>query len=390
MKLEGVRVIDLSLFLPGPLATQMMADHGARVIKIENPAAPEPGRSTAYFPWVQGGETVMYRATHRGKESVTLNLKDDEARSLFLKLVATADVLVESFRPGVMARLGLDQAAVREANPRLVYCSLSAFGQSGPLRDVAAHDTATVAAAGVLSLSRSPEGGGPALLGVAIADILAAQLVFGGVVMALFRRAATGQGDYLDISMFESALAAQPNIVGPVFGGGRAPDARAERTHGGNAMFNIYATAGGGYVALGGGEKKFVENLFNGLGRPEFIAAVSGPAGPAHAPAIRFLRETFRAETRAAWEAWFKGRDIPAMPVFDLAEAWDQPHVRARAMRVTDADGNDHIGIPIKYGDEPGRVNPALAAVGQHTDAVLGALGCDAGTIAVLRARGAV
>ncbi|MBM3510104.1 MAG: CoA transferase [Alphaproteobacteria bacterium] len=390
MKLDGIRVIDLSLFLPGPLATQMMADHGARVIKIENPAAPEPGRSTDYFPWAQGGHTVMYRSTHRGKESVTLNLKDAAAKALFLKLVGEADVLVESFRPGVMARLGLDPATLRGSNPRLVYCSLSAFGQSGPWRDVAAHDTATVAAAGVLSLSRSPEGGGPALLGVAIADILAAQLLFGGIVMALYRRATTGQGDYLDVSMFEAALAAQPNIVGPVFGAGRAPDPNAERTHGGNAMFNIYATRDGGSIALGGGEKKFVANLFGGLGRPEFIAPVSGPAGPAHAPAIRFLREAFGAKTRTEWEAWLKGRDIPAMPVFDLAEAWSQPHVRERAMRVTDAAGNDHIGIPIKYADEPGRVNPKLASVGQHTDAVLSELGCDAAHIARLHARGAI
>ena len=390
MKLDGVRVIDLSLFLPGPLATQMMADHGARVIKIENPAAPEPGRSTDFFPWVQGGHTVMYRSTHRGKESVTLNLKDAAAKALFLKLVADADVLVESFRPGVMARLGLDPKTLRGVNPRLVYCSLSAFGQSGPWRDVAAHDTATVAAAGVLSLSRSPEGGGPALLGVAIADILAAQLLFGGIVMALYRRATTGQGDYIDVSMFEATLAAEPNIVGPVFAGGRAPEPTSERTLGGNAMFNVYATKDGGYVAVGGGEKKFVTNLFEGLGRLDLIAAVCGPAGPAHAPGIQFLRETFRAKTRAEWERWFEGRDVPAMPVFDLNEAWASPHVRARGMRLTDAAGNDHIGIPIKYADEPGRVNPALAAVGEHTDAVLGALGCDAGTIATLRARGAI
>ena len=390
MKLDGVRVIDLSLFLPGPLATQMMADHGAEVIKIENPAAPEPGRSTQYFPWTQGGHTVMYRSTHRGKKSVTLNLKDAEAKALLMKLAAGADVMVESFRPGVMARLGLGPESLRAANPRLVYCSLSAFGQTGPWRDVAAHDTATVAAAGALSLSRSPEGGGPALLGVAIADILAAQLVFAGVVMALYRREKTGAGDYLDVSMFESVLAAEPNIVGPVFGGGRAPDPADERTLGGNAMFNIYATKDGGHIAMGGGEKKFVANLFNGLGAPEYIAAVAGSAGPGHAPAIAFLRAAFRAKTRAEWEAWFEGRDIPAMPVLDLAEAWERPHVRARAMRVTDAEGNDHIGVPIKYADEPGRVNPALAQVGEHTEEILQRIGCDAATIGKLRARSAV
>jgi len=390
MKLEGLRVLDLSLFLPGPAVTLMMADHGAEVIKVENPKAPEPARFAQFFPWTQGGETVMFRATQRGKKSLTLNLKDDEAKHILLRLVENADVFVEAFRPGVMNRLGLGYDALREVNKGIVYASLSAFGQTGPWKDRPAHDTAAVAAAGVLSLSRSPEGGGPAMVGVAMSDLLASHLAFGGILMALYRRQQTGEGDYVDVSMFESALNASPNIVGPVFGGNRAPNPLEERSHGGNAMLNIYETKDGQHIALGGGERKFVEELFNGLGRPDFVKPVTGPAGKAHWPAIAFLRDTFRTKTRAEWEAWFQGRDICWMPVLDIHEAWNSEHVWARGMRLKDAAGNDHMGIPIKYTNEPGWVNFQLPGVGQHTDEILKGLGYDAGAIKALHERGAV
>jgi len=169
MKLDGVTVLDLSLFLPGPAATQLMADHGARVIKVENPAAPEPTRSADAFPWQQGGETVMFRNTQRGKESIALDLKSTAGKKALLALARKVDVVVEAFRPGVAQRLGVDYESLSGENPGLVYCSISAFGQTGPWKDRPAHDTATVAAAGILDVTRSPEGNsGPAIIGVPI------------------------------------------------------------------------------------------------------------------------------------------------------------------------------------------------------------------------------
>ncbi len=373
MKLEGYTVIDLSLFLPGPAATQMMADHGARVIKVENPGSPEPTRSLTAFPWAQNGESVMFRNTQRGKESIALDLKSEAGKAALTELIKHADVLVEAFRPGVMERLGFSVDNVRALNPKIVYCSISAFGQTGPWRDRPAHDTATVAASGVLSLTRSPESedAGPAMIGVAISDMLSSYLAFSGILMALLRRERTGQGDYVDISMLESVLAASPNILGPVFGGQQAPDRLAERSLGGGAMLNIYRTADNRFLALGGGEHKFVQALFDGLGRPDFIDAVVGPAGEGHKPAITFLRKAFAERTLDEWHDWFEGKDICWSPVFDLAEAWDTEHVYAREMRVTDASGNDHMGIPIKYSQEPGRINTALPAVGEHTTEIL-------------------
>ena len=368
MKLEGITVLDLSLFLPGPAATQMMADHGARVIKVENPGAPEPTRSAQAFPWQQGGETVMFRNTQRGKESIALDLKSEAGKAALTALIKSADVLVEAFRPGVISRLGFGPEVVHGLNPRLVMCSISAFGQSGPWRDRPAHDTATVAASGVLSLTRSPEDdSGPAIIGVAISDMLSSWSALSGILMALLRRETTGRGDYLDVSMHESVLAASPNILGPVFAGDQAPERLQERTHGGGAMLNIYRTADDRFLALGGGEHKFVKALFEGLARPEFIAPVTGPAGSAHEPAINFLRATFRGRTLAEWQEWFEGRDICWSPVLDLQEAWSADHVWARDMRWRDQDGNDHIGTPLKFQQDPGQLDAKLPNLGEHT-----------------------
>ena len=376
MKLDGFTVIDLSLFLPGPAATQLMADHGARVIKVENPRAPEPTRSAAAFPWQQGGQTVMFRNTQRGKESIALDLKSEAGKAALRALIQTADVLVEAFRPGVMARLGFAPEEVLALNPAIVYCSISAFGQSGPWRDKPAHDTATVAASGVLSLTRSPEAhdSAPAIIGVAISDMLSSYAALSGIMMALVRRERTGCGDYLDVSMHEAVLAASPNILGPVFGGDRAPDRFAERSHGGGAMLNVYRTADDRFLALGGGERKFVTALFEGLGRPDLTDAVSGPAGPAHEPGIAFLRQTFKEKTLAEWERWFEGRDICWSPVLDLHEAWSQEQVWARGMRWQDEQGNDHVGTPLKFHQEPATISPELPALGAQTAEIIAKL----------------
>jgi len=223
-----------------------------------------------------------------------------------------------------------------------------------------------------------------------MADLLSSHLAFGGIVMALYRRQSSGEGDYIDISMHDSVLNASPNILGPVFGGDQPPERLKERTHGGNAMLNIYELKDGTHIALGGGEHKFVQELFEGLGRPEFIEAVTGPAGEGHWPAIAFLREAFRKKTRAEWETWFDGRDVCWMPVMDLHEAWNSPHVRDREMRVTDPDGNDHVGIPIKYRNEPGRIDFRLPELGRDSEAILRDLGYSAAAIAEMKQAGAI
>src|SRR5580693_5815891 len=183
MKLEGLRVIDLSLFLPGPHLTMMMADHGAEVIKVESPDG-EPNRE---FGPKEGGHSVYFRNTHRGKKSLCLNLKRPAAREALLRLAASADVFVEAFRPGVVERLGVGYAAVAARNPRIVYCSIAAFGQSGPYRDLPAHDLATEALAGIVSVNLGSDGE-PVLPPVPAADMAASLMAFGGILAALYRR----------------------------------------------------------------------------------------------------------------------------------------------------------------------------------------------------------
>ncbi|WP_372620737.1 CaiB/BaiF CoA transferase family protein [Falsiroseomonas sp.] len=366
MKLEGVRVLDLSLFLPGPYLTTMMVDHGAEVIKLEPPSG-EPVRGIGLRA---NGESVWFRNTHRGKRSIVLNLKEPADLAALRDIVRGCDVMLESFRAGVAERLGIGAAAMTALNPRLVYCSISAFGQDGPLRDRPAHDLAVEALAGTASINLGQDGR-PTHPNVPVADVTASLLALSAILMALFRREKTGRGDVIDMAMFDATLSWLPNATGAVFAEARPPRVKEERQWGGGAFYNIYATKDGKWIVLGGSEHKFVENLLHALGRDDLIAAASGPPGPAHKPAENFLRATFATRTRDEWEAWFEGRDVCFAPVLDLKEAFDNPHTAARRMLVRDAEGNLHIGLPIKFRDEPGALNPRLPALGEHTAEVI-------------------
>ena len=378
MKLEGIRVLDLSLFLPGPHLTMMMADHGADVIKVEPPSG-EPVRNVGYR--TGDGTSVWFRNTHRGKRSVVLDLKTVAGREALLKLAETADVFVEAFRPGVMKRLGVDHESLAAVNSRLDYVSISAFGQEGPESQRPAHDLAIQALSGTASLNLGADGE-PANPGMPVADMAGSLMSLSAVLMALLRREKTGKGDYVDMSMQDAVMAWLPNVTGPVFAENRAPEVKNERSFGGYAFFRPYRTADGRHVALGGVEHKFVETLLTALDRPDLIPAAKGPPGPGQQPVKEFLEATFATRTRDEWEAWFQGRDVCFAPVLDLHEAFHHPHVTAREMLVRDADGNLHIGLPIKFKDEPGRLDPSLPGLGADTEDVLRQAGLPDATIA--------
>lgn len=386
MKLAGLRVVDLSQFLPGPHLSMMMADHGAEVIKVEQPGEGDPGR---HIGLGEDGHTVFFRNTNRGKKSVALNLKAGGAREALLALSDTADVFLESFRPGVVDRLGVGYATVAARNPRIVYCSISAFGQFGPNRDLPAHDLAVEALTGVVSVNLGRDGF-PAMPGVPAADLTASLMAFGGILMALYRRHQTGRGDYLDIAMHDALLSSLPNVLGPVFVEKRAPVPQHERTWGGAAFYRVYETRDGRHVVLGAQEIKFVRNLLGALGRSEFVALAERGPGPHQRPLIEFLEHTFRTRTQAEWIEWFAGRDVGFAPVLGLREAFDRPQVRERGMLLEDEAGREHIGIPIKFTGEPGRPDFALPRLGEHTREVLGAVGFDAAALARLAASGAI
>ena len=367
LPLEGVRVVEVAQYVAGPLAGSLLAELGAEVIKVEPPGEGEPNR---HLGPREGEFSVYFRNTHRGKKSLCINLKDPAEREALLKLCETADVFVEAFRPGVVERLGVGYQTVAARNPRIVYCSIAAFGQDGPYRDVPAHDLATEALAGVVSLNLGNDGE-PAMPHVPAADMAASMLAFGGIMMALFRREKTGLGDYLDIAMHDSILAWTPNVLGEVFANKRPPVVKHERTFGGSAFYQIYPTRDGRHIVLGGQEHKFIRNLLTALGRPEYIEICERGPGPHQQPVIDYLRGVFREKTQAEWVEWFRGRDICFAPVLNLREAFDHPHAAARGMHLTDPQGHEHIGIPIKFQREPGRVNFALPRLGQHNAELL-------------------
>jgi crotonobetainyl-CoA:carnitine CoA-transferase CaiB-like acyl-CoA transferase len=354
VKLEGIKVVDLSLFLPGPAMTQMMADHGATVIKVEPLPGGEPNRAIGAQ---RDGVSVYFANTHRGKQSLALNLKIAEGVEVLLRLAASADVLVEAFRPGVVDRLGIGYRAVAARNPGIVYASISAYGQSGPYVHRPAHDLAVEAMAGVLSVNLGWDDR-PWNPGLAAGDMLAANIALAGVLMALLRREKTGRGDYVDVAMMDALIASMPNNYGPPMAERRDPKQKDERAWGGNAMFRVYETSDRRFVALGGAEIKFARNLLSALGRPDLIEVCELPPGPGQ------------------------------QPVKTLREGLDDPQVRHREMVVEDARGWEHIGLPIKYRDEPGRIDFGVAELGAHSEDILRGLGYSEAELAAMKANG--
>ncbi len=325
-RLAGLRVVDLTQFLPGPMMTLMMADQGADVVKVEPPNG-DPARA---MPPLVGDESVWFRNLNRGKTCVTLDLKTVAGKAELWTLIDGADVFVEGFRPGVADRLGFGAAAVRARFPRLVYCSISAFGQTGAMAHHPAHDLAVQALSGFLSVNDGPDGA-PVVPGVPSADMAAGLTALSAVLMALLARERTGVGDTLDIAMFDSLLPWCAHIAGDAINGGAAPRSSRQRSLGGAAFYHVYACADGRHIVLGGREAKFATALLTAFARPDLVPVAAAPAGEQDA-LIEFLQTTFLTRSRDAWVQWFAGRDIAFAPVLDFREALDAPHIAERRL----------------------------------------------------------
>ena len=371
MKLSGLTVIDLSWFLPGPFLTMALADHGAEVIKVEPPGDGDPGR---HIGPTDARTSVFFRNLNRGKKSVVIDLKSDAGREALLRLCDGADVVVESFRPGVAARLGIGYDVVSARNPGIVYCSISAFGQDGAYATRPAHDLALEAITGVLGLTLGDDGR-PAIPGIPIADVVSALQGLSGVLMALLRRVQTGRGDYLDIAMHDLLFAACANVVGPALTEGRQPIVKHQRATGGAAFYRIYDTRDGRQLVLAGQEAKFIHALLEALGRLDLEPLCLRGPGPHQQPVIDFLRETFLQRSLSEWMTFLARLDVCFAPVNTLPEALDDPNLRARGMLLTDEASRRHIAPAIRFRHEPAAPTLREPLLGEHTAEILARTG---------------
>lgn len=348
--LEGLRVLDLTRLLPGPFCTMLLGDLGADVIKIEEPGGGDPARYSA---------AGLFPLINRNKRSVVLDLKSAEGHDAFLRLAHRADVLVEGFRPGVMDRLNLGyEPILKERNPRLIYASLSGYGQSGPYRDRAGHDLNYLAMAGVLGYNVDANGT-PVPPAVQVADLGAAIFAALAVVAAVVSREQTGRGQAVDVSLFGAAVAWLPTLIGALYASGRSLPPGAPVLAGGLPQYGVYATSDGRYVTLGALEPKFLLNFCEAIGRPQ-LAQLSGDALRAA------LRDLFASRTLAEWVTCLNQIDTCFAPVNTLEEMLRDPQVQALGL----VKGG-HLAPAFVYSETPASIRRPAPGLGEHTREVL-------------------
>ncbi len=387
--LVGLRVLDLSRLLPGAFCTQLLGDLGADVVKIEHPVGGDPGR---HFDPKQDGVGSVFLLTNRNKRSATLNLKAAEGKSLFLQLVERADVVVDSFRPGVMERLGLGYDELCALNPRLIYATLSGFGQAGPYRDRPGHDLNYLALAGIAGLNGSGPSG-PVPPAVQVADLGGATLAAIGILAAVVARERTGCGQRVDTSLFGAAVAWLPTLAATLFGDGHSPKLGEPRLAGGLAEYAVYRTRDGRHVTLGALETKFLAAFLERVGRPELLPLATGL--PEEQATLRSeLTALFLSRTQSEWETLMAGVDTCFAPVRTLEEALSDPHVRANGLVAsvehTRLGTIPQLGLPLVLSHTPGSIRRPPPELGEHTAEVLAEVGVDAQRVAELKAGGVV
>ncbi|OLT12355.1 CoA-transferase [Pseudonocardia sp. CNS-139] len=392
--LGSLRVLELGQFLAGPYCGQLLADMGADVVKVEPPGRGEQGR-TMMGQTVAGPDTAFFIAVNRNKRSVTVDLKSPEGKEVFHRLVATADVLVENFRPGVTARLGIDYESLREVNPALVYASISGFGQTGPYRDLRAHDLIAQGMSGMMSVTGDPDGP-PEKAGLSIADLSAGLFGAFGVLTAYVSRLRTGRGQAVDTSIFEGPLALSVFETAQLWALGELPRpvGSTNRSSAPNQAFR----ARDGHLNICATNEKLWAQLCQAIDRLDLTddARFTTNADRLQnqtALAVE-LEATLRKRDKTEWVEIIRNAGVPAGPIYDYQEVFEDPHTQAREMVVE----MDHplegrvrgLGIPVKLSETPGRIRRPAPLLGQHTDETLTELGYSADEIRTLRGNGVV
>jgi crotonobetainyl-CoA:carnitine CoA-transferase CaiB-like acyl-CoA transferase len=400
LPLEGIRVLDLSRLLPGGFCSLLLADFGAEVLKVEDTGAGDYIRWAP--PYYEGAEdsakSALFLSLNRNKRSIRINLKQEAGGEVLLRLVRDYDVVLESFRPGVLDRLGVGYERMRQENPGVVYCAITGYGQSGPKREASGHDMNYLGLIGLLGLT-GEEGGPPVQAAGQIADLGGGALMAAFGIMAALRERdggpghpGSGQGQLVDTSMADGALSWLAMVAGQYFADGVVPKRGGQMLAGSILCYRPYECADG-WVTLGALEPKFWQAWCRGVGREELIEKqLEAPGSEAHGQVV----EVFKTRTRAEWTQFAGVHDCCLEPVLDLDEALASELVREREMVVTleqpgVQDGVRQLGIPVKLDRTPGEHNRLPGpALGEHTEQVLRAAGYSAEQVAALREQGVV
>ncbi|SEW23330.1 CaiB/BaiF CoA transferase family protein [Natrinema salifodinae] len=381
MRLDSVRILDLTRLLPGPYATQLLADAGADVVNVEDTDAGDYARDMP--PTTERGVGALFDGVNRGKRSVALNLKRDEGKRAFYRLVESADVVVEGFRPGVAERLGIDYETLTEYNADLVYCSLTGYGQTGPDAERAGHDLNYVGVAGLLDMTREDKTSAPQMPGYQIGDLGGGLFAAFSIVGGLLSRELGHGGEYVDVAMTDVVASFGQAIAHRALTGDDPRPGETELT-GKYPWYDIYETADGRYVTLAALEPKFWRAFCEEVDREDLIDA-HGSDDPAELEALREeLTDLFATRSRDAWLDALSD-ETTVGPVCTPAETVEHPQIEARGLVERHDDAPPRIGFPAEGSNIPEPRDESVPAHGEHTDELLVSVGYDEDEVAALR-----
>jgi crotonobetainyl-CoA:carnitine CoA-transferase CaiB-like acyl-CoA transferase len=386
--LDGIKILDLSRLNPGAYCTMLLADMGADVLKIEQPGR---GDYLRYTPPMIGEYSSMFLTLNRNKKSMTLNLKSEEGTEILTKLLDSYDILIESFRPGVCKRLGIDYDTLRKDHPELIYCSITGFGQDGPYKNLVGHDINYLALSGILSLT-GEKNGPPIVPGIPIADIAGSMFAVIGILLALTSRQKTGTGQFVDISMFDGVISWLTIQAARFIADGKPPE-RETWPAGGEPFYSVYQTKDSKYVAVGAAEDKFWKILCEKIGAKDLIEDRKAKGQRAKEVQNR-LSSIFRTKDRDEWFEILYDLDSCLTPVKNLDEVFTDPHVKYRKL-IFDLDcpgsGNvKQLASPVKFNEIKPEIKMPPPSLGQHTNSILNELGYKRKKIAQLRKTGVI
>lgn len=393
MALDGIKVLDLSRLAPGPHCSMLLADFGADVTLVE--AIPGSSAKLGGASGMRRGEAAdraaAYNALGRGKKSIALNLKDEAARQVFYDMVKTADVVIEGFRPGVVKRLGVDYETLAKINPRVICCSVSGFGQTGPYSNLVGHDINYISVGGALGVTGRP-GQPPSIPVNLVADFAGGGLTAAfAICVAVIAREKTGRGQDIDVGMSDGVLSLMTSAFSGYFGNGQPIRPGEMLLNGAAPFYNTYQCSDGRWFSIGSIESHFYEALCKVLGIEEYLQSQFDQAK--WPEMIAKLKTIFKTKTADEWMTIMSQYDICAAPVLEMENVVTNEHNLARGM-VVELDSPvgkvKQIGVGPKLSDTPGKPRTTAPIIGQHTDDVLKGLGYDAAKIAALREQGAV